>query len=330
MLTYMNASTDLPPLVLVSGDEELLVARAVSSVLAAARQSDPEVEIVDRGAAELTDSDVLDMASPSMFGGLRILVVRGAQDLPEELRDALIRYAGSPLDDVVLVVVHSGANRNRKLVDALKAARARVILAAKVTRPQERREFVVAEVRRQGGQISDDAARALLDAVGGELRELAAVCEQVVADTDGVVDERAVARYHRGRAETTGFAVADAAIAGDLPQALTLLRQALEHGTAAVLVSSAVATGLRDLARVASAGGGSKFEMAKRLGMPDWKVERAQRSARSWSEEGLARAIGSAALADAAVKGAGVDPAYALERLVMDVVGSRGRSSGRR
>ncbi|MGF7237624.1 MAG: DNA polymerase III subunit delta [Frankia sp.] len=325
----MSASTGLPPLVLVSGDEELLVARAVSSALVAARGRDPEVEIVDRGAAELTDSDVLDMASPSMFGGLRVLVVRGAQDLGEELRDALIAYAARPLDDVMLVVVHSGANRNRKLIEAFKGAGARVIPASKVTRPQERREFVVAEVRRQGGRISEDAARALLEAVGGELRELAAVCEQVVADTDGIVDERAVARYHRGRAETTGFAVADAAIAGDLPQALTLLRQALDHGTAAVLVSSAVATGLRDLARVASSGGGSKFELAKRLGMPDWKIERAQRSARSWSEEGLARAIGSAAVADAAVKGAGVDSGYALERLVMDVVGSRGRSSGR-
>lgn len=327
MLTRMTGPSELAPLVLVSGDEELLVSRAVRSVLDAARGRDPDSEIVDRGAAELTDADVLDMASPSMFGGLRVLVVRDGQDLSEDLRDALISYAAHPLSDVVLVVVHSGANRNRKLADAFKSGRAMVLPAAKVTRPQDRRDFVVAEVRRLGRRISDAAARQLLDAVGGDLREIAAVCEQIVADTDGPVDERAVARYHRGRAETTGFAVADAAIAGDLAGALTLLRQALEHGTAAVLVSSAVAGGLRDLARVASAGSGSKFELARRLGMPDWKVERAQRSARYWSEDGLARAIGSAAVTDAAVKGAGVDPAFALERLVIDVVTARGRMS---
>lgn len=325
----MTAPSEPVPLVLVSGDEELLVSRAVRGVLDDARSRDPEVEIVDREAGELTDTDVLDMASPSMFGGLRVLVVRGAQDLAEDLRDALISYAAHPLPDVILVVVHSGANRNRKLADALKAARARVLPAAKVTRPQDRRDFVVAEVRRLGGRISDPAARMLLDAIGGELREIAAACEQIVADTDGPIDEQAVGRYHRGRAETTGFAVADAAIGGDLPQALTLLRQALEHGTAPVLVSSAVASGLRDLARVATAGGGSKFEVARRLGMPDWKVDRAQRSARFWSEDGLARAIGSAAVTDAAVKGAGVDPAFALERLVIDVVSARGRTPGR-
>ncbi|HMA47202.1 MAG TPA: DNA polymerase III subunit delta, partial [Frankiaceae bacterium] len=233
----MPAATPLAPTTLVTGDEELLVSRAVAEVVAAARERDPQVEVSDRAPGEFGDGDMLDLSSPSMFGGLRVVVVRAAQDLPDPLRDALVAYAGRPLPDVVLVVVHTGA-RNKKLVDALKVAGARVVSAARVTRPKDRQQFVVAEVRRRGGRVTDAAARALVDAVGSELRELAAVCHQLVADTGGVVDETAVARYHRGRAETTGFAVADAAIAGDLGQALTLLRQALDRGTAPVLVCS--------------------------------------------------------------------------------------------
>ncbi|MBE3199498.1 MULTISPECIES: DNA polymerase III subunit delta [Parafrankia] len=317
-----------PPLVVVSGDEELLVARAVREVLAAARARDPEVEIVDRAPGELTDADMIDLGATSMFGGGRVLVVRGAAELPEDLRDALLAYVGRPLDDVTLVVVHSGAVKNRKLVDVMKKAGAKVIPAAKITRPRDRHDFAVAEIRRLGGRTSDGAIQALLDAVGGDLREIAAVCDQLVADTDGVIDEAAVGRYHRGRAETSGFAVADAIIGGDLAGGLTLLRQALEGGTAPVLITSAIAGGLRDLARVAAAGGGSKWDIAKALGMPDWKVERAQRSARGWSDAGLARAIRAVAVADAGVKGAAVDAGYALEHLLQEVARARGRSVG--
>lgn len=330
MLTAMPASpgTAAPgPLVVVSGDEDLLVSRAVREVVDAARANDPDVEVVDRAAGELTDSDLVDLASTSMFGGLRVVVVRGAQDLSEELRDALTSYVARPVADVVLVVVHSGVVKNRKLVDAMRSAGARVVPAAKVTRPAQRLEFVVGEVRRRGGRISDGAARALLDAVGGDLRELAAVVDQLVGDTEGPIDERAVAVFHRGRAEATGFAVADAVVAGDVGEALTLLRQSLAAGTAPVLVTSAVAGSLRDLAKVAGAGGGSKWDLARDLGMPDWKVEKAQRAARAWSDDGLATALQAAAVADAGVKGAAVDPVYALERLVRDVAVARRRSA---
>ncbi|CAO5169298.1 putative DNA polymerase III subunit delta [Frankia sp. AiPs1] len=317
------------PLVLVSGDEDLLVGRAVHEVIDAARVRDPEVEIVDRSSGELTEADLVDLGATSMFGGGRVVVVRGAQDLSEELRDGLLTYIDRPLPDLVLVLVHSGAVKNRKLADAMKAAGARVMPAAKITRPRDRHDFVVAEVRRLGGRISDGAGRALLDAVGGDLRELAAVCDQLVADTDGgLLDEAAVARFHRGRAEASGFAVADAIIGGDLPQALTLLRQAIEGGTAPVLISSAIAGGLRELARVSAAGAGNstaggRAELARVLRMPDWKVEKAQRAARAWSDPGLGQALRAAAVADAGVKGASVDAGYALEKLLREVAQAR-------
>jgi len=317
------------PLTLIVGDEELLVARAVREVVEAARAADPDTEVVNRRPEELTENDLIDIATPSMFGGARVVVIRSGHELSDEQRDAVLGYVATPPAEVTLVVAHSGAPRNRKIVDAMKSAGATVVSAAKISRPRERLDFLTAEFRRLGARATDGAVRALADAVGGDLRELAAVCEQLVADTDGTIDERVVARFHRGRAETTGFAVADAAIAGDLPEALTTLRQALAGGTAPVLVASAVAGGLRDLARVTGTGGTS-YEAARALGMPDWKVDKARRSARGWSDESLARAIRAAAGADAAVKGGAVDAAYALETLVTQVVGARESARGSR
>ena len=72
----------------------------------------------------------------------------------------------------------------------------------------------------------------LIEAVGSDLRELAAATSQLVADTDGTVDESAVRRYYRGRAECPGFAVADKAVAGDRAGALEALRWAQLAGRA--------------------------------------------------------------------------------------------------
>ena len=123
-----------------------------------------------------------------------------------------MKYAAQPSDDTVLVLVHPGGVKGKALVDGVKKAGAKVITVSKVTKAGERLEFVKGEFRRAGRKISGDAAQALLDAVGNDLRELAAACNQLVFDTeDKTISAAAVARYHKGRAEVTGFNVADSA-----------------------------------------------------------------------------------------------------------------------
>jgi DNA polymerase-3 subunit delta len=112
------------------------------------------------------------------------------------------------------------------------------------------------------------------------------VCGQLVADTGGRIDADTVARYHRGRAEVSGFTVADRAVLGDVPGALEALRWALAIGVAHVLVADALADGIRTIARVTGAGRGDAYQLAGTLGMPPWKVKRAQSQARGWSEPG--------------------------------------------
>jgi DNA polymerase-3 subunit delta len=149
-------------------------------------------------------------------------------------------------------------------------------------------------------------------------------CAQLVADTGGNVDVDAVMRYHAIPAEVTGFAVADAAVDGDVAAALSQLRWALLTGVSPVLVTSALANGVRQIARVASAGRTARpAELARELGLPPWKVEQAQRQARGWRPAGIATALAAIADADAAVKGAGIDPAYALERAVLTITAAR-------
>lgn len=304
--------TEVPPLTLVTGPEELLADRAVAEVVAAARQAEPAVEICDIAPGQLAPGGFAELVSPSLFGEAKVVILRGIQDLTADQTAEVTRYLADPADTTVLVLVHGGGVKGKAFLDAVKKRKPNLVDCPKLAKPGDRIAFIRAEFRRAGRGINDDAARALSDAVGSDLRELAAAVSQLVADTEGSVDEAAVAKYYQGRAEVSGFTIADLAIEGRRYEALEQLRFALDTGVAPVLIVSAFATGLRRLGRVAAAGGNTRD-----LGLPPWQVDKLRKQARNWNPARLGAALRSVAEADAAVKGAGADPAYALERLVL-------------
>jgi DNA polymerase-3 subunit delta len=311
------------PLVLVQGDEELLVSRAIAAEVSAARHVDPDADHREFAAAGISAADLLDACSPTLFGGRRVIVLRKVEDLPADRLDVVKALMADPADEVTLVLQHTGGAKGKAIVDAARSAGARIVQCAPLSRAEDRMEFLRNEIRQANGRISPDAAAALLDAVGSDLREIAAVAQQLVSDYGGSVDAAAVAAYHRGRAEVTGFAVSDRAILGDVPGALETLRWALAIGVPPVLIADALADGVRSVARVTSAGRGSDYDLATQLGMPPWKVKRARSQGRGWTEEGLAMAMSVAAQVNADVKGVAVDAGYALERAVRGLAQAR-------
>ncbi|RKR87740.1 DNA polymerase III delta subunit [Micromonospora pisi] len=313
----------LPPVTLVLGDEELLVTRALSGAAESARAIEPDADVREYEAGSVNPGELAEMLSPSLFGGRRVILLRGGQDARKDLVATLLAYVKNPDPDVHLVVAHAGGAKGKAFADGLRTAGATVIPAAKLKGDRERIAFVRDEFKRAGGRATDDAAAALVAAVGNDLRELASACAQLIADTDGRIGADTVARYYKGRAEVSGFTVADAAMVGDVPGALEALRWALHVGVDPVPIADALADGVRTVARVSSAGRGSAYQLASTLGMPAWKIERAQRQGRGWTPEGLVDAMQAAAECNAAVKGGADDRGYALERAVFAVAAAR-------
>jgi DNA polymerase-3 subunit delta len=317
-------ATEVVPVTLVVGEEEFLVDRAVRDLIAAAGEAAPGSDVHDLDASQLGLGELESLTSPSLFGGGCVLVIRSAQNAGKEVAAELVRYTRNPAPDVVFVLTHAGGAKGKELMAGAKAAGARMIECPKVTRFSERLDFIRAEFRRAGRRADDGAARALLDAVGSDLRELAAACDQLAADTDGVIDETIVARYYRGRAEATGFTVADRAVEGHLAQALEQLRWALATGVSPVLICSALAQGVRLLGRVGAAPrGASSTALAAEVGAPPWKIDRVRQQLRGWHPNGIARALHAVAEADAQVKGEATSASYALERAVRRIVAAR-------
>ena len=319
-------ASDLAPLHLVLGEEELLIERAVRSALDAARAIDATADMTRVRVSDLTAPVLAEMVSPSLFSEGRVIVIDSAQDISQEIADAVLAYIAQPAEGIVLVVVHTGGGRSKAakaLPAALRKAGAVITECPKMTKPAERESFVRNEVRLAGGKINAAGVMALIDAVGSDLRELSSAASQLVADSGGTVDEDAVHRYHRGKADVNGFAVAEKAVSGDRAAALESLRWAMQLGVPHVLVADALADAVRTIARVSAAGRGNPNQMAGELGMPPWKIRKAQGQVRGWGAEGLADAMRVVARLNAEVKGAAADPEYALERAVLELVAAK-------
>ncbi|MDT5192483.1 MAG: polymerase subunit delta [Mycobacterium sp.] len=302
------------------GDEELLVERAVGEVLRSARDAAGTVDVpVDRlRAGEVSTSELAELLSPSLFADERVVVLESAAEAGKDAV-ALIADAAADLPPgTMLVVVHSGGGRAKALADQIKRLGAEVHPCARITKPTERAEFVRREFRELKIKVSDDTVTAVLDALGSDLRELAAACSQLVADTGGQVDPAAVRRYHSGKAEVKGYDIADKAVNGDVAGAAEALRWAMMSGEPQVVLADALAEAVHAIARIGPLSG-DPYQLAGELGMPPWRVQKAQKQSRRWSRESVAEAMRLVATLNGDVKGVAANADYALETAVRRV-----------
>ena len=313
---------------LVVGPEELLADRAVMETVdaarAQARADGQDVDVAQHQVTALAPGDFAAMTIPSQFGERTVLVLRDVHEAGEAVAGELKAYVAAPESDVTLVLVHRGGVRGKAVLDAARKAGAAEVECREVKFDSDKVQFVRAEFAKAGAKVTPEAVRALVEAVGSDLRELASACSLLVDDVNGVIDEAVVERYHGGRVEVTGFKVADAAIEGRAADALRLLRHALATGVDPVPINAALASGLRTLVKVGSAARGSRpDELARSLGLAPFMVRKARGQLPGWTGEGLAVAITAVAAADADIKGAAVDPLYALERAVVTIARAR-------
>jgi DNA polymerase-3 subunit delta len=297
---------------LILGSEAALADRALSKISAQLKEEKAEVTTIS--AADAIVGDISDALAPSLFSERRALIIKDLQDLPEE-----------PDATTTVIFIHKGGVKGKALLDAIKKVKPEIIACEPLKKDAEKEQFVKELFLDSGRKASPGAVAALVGALGGDMRELQQAVSQIALDAPaGVIDEKYIDEFHQGRVETTGFDVADATIDGNLPTALISLRSAIETGTDPVMVTSAIASALRSLAKVSgSATGAKSFELAGQLGMAPWQIDKARRQLQGWTPRALSKAVQAIALADAQVKGAATDPIYALEKALATITAAR-------
>ena len=308
---------------LLLGSESALADRALTKITAELKGENAEVTTLFAG--DVSVGEISDALSPSLFSERRALILRDLQDLIEDAKIEITRYLEQIDPTLTLVLIHKGGVKGKALLDQIKKVKPELISCDPLKKESEKEEFVKNLFLDLGRKASPAAISALVNATGTDLRELSASVSQLAADSPaGVIDESHVNKYHQGKIETTGFDVADKVMDGNFAESLLTLRHALTTGTDPVMITSAIASSLRGIAKVSGTNRAQKsFELAGELGMAPWQIDKARRQLNGWNANTLTAAVEAIAKCDAQVKGGSSDPIYALEQALSRICAAR-------
>lgn len=308
--------TDRPPIHLFTGPEELLVRRAADRLIAQLRDEGP-VEVMDLRASELGDAGLPDLRTGSLFGDRRVVLLRGAQDLPAEVSAHLLAELDAGPTDAVVVLLASGTGRIVKLAKRIKELGGRVDVAPPRDWEERRWEGVVRdEFAHHGRRVGGEAVQAILAHAGTDVSQIAEKVAQVVARVPrGTISADAIDSLVQGHGSRGSFAVADAMCARQPAQALELLRGVLESGSDPIMVLGALAYRVRAVVAVAS--GIDAGEAGVRISKG--QARHLDGQARNFGSGELTRAMRTLADADVELKSGELPPELVIERAVVDI-----------
>lgn len=189
---------DPAPLILLTGKEDYLAARAVDRIRDGVKEQHGAVEFTRVDAATYGPGQLSVLASPSLFDDAKVILIEDLAQMTDDLLRDGLAYVQQPDPEVVVVFAHSGGTRGKKLLDALKAE-AVVVECAPLKNDRDKVDFVRHEFRVHGRTIDPDAARALTEAVGTSTSELASACAQLLSDGPEHVTYDEVETYYGGR-----------------------------------------------------------------------------------------------------------------------------------
>jgi len=304
------------PVSLLWGEDEFLLREAALELLG-------DLQPVEVDAGLWRGGETADLATPSLFGERRALLVSNAKALPDEGVRELARYLeapdpGAPL--VLVAVVGDRAKAPAALVKLVKGVG--TVTEVKIQR-KELPGWLLKRATAKGLDLAPDGAAALVDTLGEDPGALERALEQLATAFSGErITREIVARQFRGLGEQHVWDLCDRAFSRDLPGAMRSLRTLLEAGEAGLMLLGAITSRLRDLIRVASLPERlAPADAARQAGLRfDWQVRRYRQQAKRFSAEDLAGLHERIAWADRALKSGATDDVV-LPMLVAAIAG---------
>ena len=280
-------------------------------------------------AVEWQGGETADLATPSLFGEPRSLLVTDCRQLPEHATRELAAYLAAPDPEAPLVLCVTTAERGKppaalvKMVEPVGTIR-EVKLARK-----DLPGWIVARGRARGVEVAPAAANALVEILGEE----AAVLDQAVVQLGTAyagrkVTRELVAAQFRGLGEQHMWDLCDRAFGKDAAGAMHALRSMLESRADPLMILGGVAARLRDLLKVRALPERMPLgDMARAAGLRfDWQARRFRDQARRFTIGELVELHARLVEIDRALK-SGADAEIVLPTLVGEIASLREATS---
>jgi DNA polymerase-3 subunit delta len=309
------------PIHLLWGEDEFLLRDAALQVVG------PDATPREVDGAEWQGGETADLATPSLFGERRALVVADCRALPDEALREIGAYLSAPDPEATLVLIATVPERGKapaalvKLVEPVGSVR-----EVKVAR-KDLPAWLVYRARMRGVDLAPEGAAALVETLGEE----PAALEQALTQLGSAFPEQRltrdqVAQQFRGLGEQHMWDLCDKAFGRDLEGSMRSLRTMLEAREDPLLILGGIASRLRDLLRVRSLPDRMPAaDLARAAGLRfDWQARRYREQARRFSLEELVALHGEVVEADRALKSGGAEDVV-LPVLVSRIAGEPAR-----
>ena len=310
-----------PPVHLLWGEDPFLLREAALELVG------PDVQAREIDGGQWQGGELSDLATPSLFGEARALIVTDCRSLPDEGLREVTLYLAMPDPDAPLVLCATVGERAKgpaalvKLVEPVGSVR-EVKLARK-----DLTGWLVQRGKRRQLDLAPEGATALVETLG---EDPAALDQGLVQLGSAFAGERLtrelVAQQFRGLGDQHIWDLCDRAFGRELEAAMRSLRTLLESREDALMILGGIASRLRDLLRVRSLPDRMPAaELARAAGLRfDWQARRYREQARRFSLEELVHIHAEIVEADRAMK-SGASEDVVLPVLIGRIAGEPAR-----
>ena len=312
---------NLPPLIFLSGQETLLVERAVQRIRKAVLITDNDSFNETRlQGKETSAAQILETAMTfPVFAPRRLVTVKDAHLLPVAEMDGLLDYLRDPVPETCLLFVAEKVDSRRKFIQQFK--KSGLFVEFKPLTEKELPQYVKSSLEHQNLQVSGDAVSLFCSMVGTSLHEVHSELDKLVSYIGerkfiDVKDIQAVVSYTK--AENI-FAIGNAVAQGDAASALSLVIRLQSGGEAPLKILSLLVRHFRQLWKVRElqAGNHPARDIAGTAGVPYFIVDTLIAQGRRFSRQDFIRAHELFLETDLAMKSSGADAAALLDRLIL-------------
>jgi len=275
----VTPSTTLPAVTLLWGEDDFLLREAAFQVLGDLRPTEVD-------AVEWRGGEIQDLATPSLFGERRALLITDARSLSKDATAELVAYLSAPDPDSPVVICCRTAERGKPPVALERAVKPVGEVRELRLVKKDLEPWLIQRARGRQIELAAAAARSLVETVGEDPGELASALEQLASAFAGQrITPQLVATQFRGLGEQKVWDLCDRAFGKDLPGAIRSLRAIEEGRDDPLMVLGGIASRVRDLIKVrAQPERMPPAELARAAGLRfDWQARRYRQQAGAFS-----------------------------------------------
>jgi DNA polymerase-3 subunit delta len=268
-----------------------------------------DVHPTEIDAAEWQGGETSDLATPSLFGEERALLVTDCRRLPEHGLREIGSYAAAPSPDATLVLIAEVGERGKAPAGLAKLMKERGEVREVTVDRKSLGKWVADRAKKKHMQIRSDAVAALIEALGEQPAVLDQALEQLAAAFPATpITKAEVASQFRGLGEQRMWDLCDRAFGRDLDGSMRSLASLMDvREDLSLPILGALASRIRDLLRVkALPDSAAPTEIARAAGLRfDWQGRKYRDQARAFSMRQLVQIHGEIVEADRVLKSGG-------------------------